>query len=134
MKRSRWIAAAWVAGLTVPAMLATLFVVGCCILPFHGLLHKVMPLCEIASHVMRGHDDHDHHRDDGPVPVPQKQDPVKQIVKFLRPLPTQPITANLTAESPAATPAAYRSFITLGAIRCDDDVGTRLARLDTLRI
>lgn len=134
MKRSRWVAGAWIAGVTIPAMLATVFLIGCCVLPFHGLLHKVMPLCEIASHVMRGDHDDDHHHDDGPAPVPQKQEPVKHVVKFLRPLPVQPIIAALTAESPAATPAAYRSFITLGATRCDDDVGARLARLDILRV
>src|SRR5438105_15198488 len=30
------IAAAWIAGTTIPLLAATIFVFGCCVLPFHG--------------------------------------------------------------------------------------------------
>ena len=134
MKRSKWIAAAWVAGVTIPAFMATLFLVGCCVLPFHGLIHKVMPLCQIAAHVMRGEHGDDHDHDAQTAPVPQKQEPVKRIVKFLRPMGIAPISGLPVLSTAATTPAAYRSFITLGAARCDDDVGARLASLAIFRI
>ena len=135
MTRTKWVAAAWIAGVTVPAALATVFIVGCCVLPFHGLLHKVMPLCHIATHVLHGDADDDHHdHDTQTAPVPPKQEPVKQAIKFLRPLPQTIFSASVVAETPATTPAAYRSFVTLGAARCDDDVGRRLASLTFLRV
>jgi len=135
MQSSKWIAAAWIAGVTVPALAATVFLVGCCVLPFHGLIHKVMPLCEIAAHMMRGEHGQDHHHDAQPVPVPEKQEPVKRLVKLLLPVQNSAaMTVDVPSPSPATTPAAYRSFITLGAARCDDDVGGRLASLNILRI
>lgn len=134
MKRSRWVAALWIAGITVPALAATVYLIGCCVLPFHGLIHRVMPLCEIAAHVMRGEQGDDHHHDAQTAPLPEKHEPATRVVKFLRPTGITPPAVVLVASSPATTPAAYRSFITLGAARCDDDVGSRLANLDTLRI
>jgi hypothetical protein len=135
MKRSKWIAAAWVVGFTIPALTATVFLIGCCMLPFHGVIHKIMPLCQIAAHVMRGeHGDDDHHHSAQTAPLPEKREPVKRVLKFLRPVGLAPTAAVLVSLSPATTPTAYRSFITLGAARCDDDVGNRLANLDTLRI
>jgi hypothetical protein len=134
MKRSKWIAAVWIAAITIPALAASVFLIGCCALPFHGVIHKVMPLCEIAAHVMRGELGDDHHHDSQTPPLPEKRDPANRTVKFLRPTGITPPAVVLVASSPATTPAAYRSFITLGAARCDDDVGARLATLDTLRI
>ena len=135
MARRKFVAAAWIAGVTVPAALATLFLVGCCVLPFHGLIHKVMPLCHIATHLLHGGADDDHHdHDPQTAPVPQKQEPVKQAIKFLRPLPFPSNVATLVSQTPSTTPAAYRSFVTLGAARCDDDVGRRLAALTFLRV
>jgi hypothetical protein len=135
MKRSKCIAAAWVAGITVPALAASVLLIGCCMLPFHGVIHKMMPLCKMAAHVMRGeHGDDDHHHDAQTAPLPKKQEPAKRVVKFLRPVGFAPTAVVLVSPSRATTPTAYRSFITLGAARCDDDVGRRLANLDTLRI
>jgi hypothetical protein len=34
------IAAAWIAGTTVPLLAAVVFVFGCCVLPFHGYIHR----------------------------------------------------------------------------------------------
>ena len=131
----RWkrTAAIWVAAMTLPAIVATVFLVGCCVLPFHGLIHKVMPLCEMAANVMRGADHHDHDSTQ-PAPVPEKQQPAKHLGKMLVPIGNAGPALNVLGDTPATTPAAYRSFMTLGAVRCDDDVGRRLAALDTLRI
>jgi hypothetical protein len=40
MKR-RLIAAIWVTGATVPLLLAAVFLVGCCVLPFYQVAHKL---------------------------------------------------------------------------------------------
>lgn len=123
MKR-HLIAAVWVAGAIVPLLMATVFVVGCCVLPFHGVVHKVMPLCDMAVSVMGGDmAGHDHGHDATPAPAREKQEPVKRVAMEM------PGTFRLDAETGtahAAAPtasAAYRSFISLGAVRCDRDVG-----------
>lgn len=124
MKR-RVVAAVWITGATVPFLLATLFLVGCCALPFHGVMHKLMPLCEMAASVMRGdHAEHGHEHDAlPPEPAREKQEPVRRIATevpdafhFLA------TTASERVVAPTAA-TAYRSFITLGAVRCDRDVG-----------
>ena len=125
MKR-RLVAAFWVTGATVPVLLATAFLVGCCVLPFHAVMHKLMPLCEMAASVMRGdtHAEHEHDHDAvPPAPARDKQEPVKRIVTEV---PDAFRLAAVTATQPAIAPTAatsYRSFITLGAMRCDRDVG-----------
>ena len=117
MKRSL-VAAAWIAGATVPLLMATVFIFGCCVLPFHQVVHKLMPVCDFAAGLMRG----DHHAGhDDATPPPEK--PVKRLVTRV------PAVFRLAAASPAprllppAPAVSYRSFITLGATRCDRDVG-----------
>ena len=125
MKR-RLVAAFWVTGATVPVLLATAFLVGCCVLPFHGEMHKLMPLCEMAANVMRGdnHADHEHDHDAvPPAPAREKQEPVKRIATEVPDaFRLAAMTATTRAIAPTAT-TAYRSFITLVAMRCDRDVG-----------
>ena len=47
--RRRFVAAAWIAGATVPLLMATVFIVGCCVLPFHDVMHRLMPVCAMAE-------------------------------------------------------------------------------------
>src|SRR5687768_18475791 len=77
MRRSV-IAAVWIAGATVPLLLATVFLVGCCVLPFHGVMHRLMPVCVMAMNAMRGHDDVQ-----SQVPAREKQEPAKRIAVTL---------------------------------------------------
>lgn len=128
----RLIAALWIAGATIPLLAATLFVIGCCALPFHGVMHKVMPVCRMAIDAFRI----DVSKADGAehpaAPAREKQEPVKialQRVPSVRLL----TTAVAPAATALASPAAYRSFITLGAIRCDRDIGLHLL-VDNFRI
>jgi hypothetical protein len=105
--------------------MATVFLVGCCVLPFHGVMHKLMPLCDLAANVIRGdHAADDHHHDaTPPSPSRDRQEPVKRIATEV---PGIFRLAVLADAERAATPTAatgYRSFITLGAVRCDRDVG-----------
>jgi hypothetical protein len=120
------IAAAWVVGATVPLFIAVVFVFGCCVLPFHAYIHKAMPLCQVAMGVISGqHTDH-HDGAHQPLPARAKQEPVKRIATDV---PRSFQLAALSAVHRAVTPAgmsAYRSFISLGALRCDQDVGLHL--------
>lgn len=131
MKR-RLIAAAWIGGATVPLFLGTVFIVGCCVFPFHRVMHKLMPICHFAASIMRG-DAHDDHDPAAATPARQKQEPVKRIAteaaNTLR-FSTVMIAQRLT--SPVAS-TAFRSFITLGAVRCDCDVGLH-GLVETFRI
>jgi hypothetical protein len=122
MKR-RAVAALWITGATVPLLMATVLVVGCCALPFHHVVHKLMPICDMALSVMRGGSD----ADAVPAsPSREKQEPVKRIAtevphafRLARVMTESGVTA-------AAMATSYRSFITLGAMRCDRDVGLHL--------
>ncbi len=100
--------------------MATVFVVGCCVLPFHNVVHKLMPVCEMAMNVIRGDAPEEHEHD--AAPAREKQEPVQRIATTL---PNVFRLATSTAERTLvhATTAGYRSFITLGAMRCDRDVG-----------
>src|SRR4029077_14927934 len=118
------IAAAWIAGATVPLLVSVVFLFGCCVLPFHAYIHKAMPLCSLAVGFLSGeHAGHHHGGAQQPLPAREKQEPVKRVATDL------PRSFHLSAASPARpTPAtidasAYRSFISFGALRCDQDVG-----------
>ena len=119
---------AWVAGATVPAALSAVFVFGCCVLPFHRVIHRALPLCRIALPLITGGDDKP-----SSTPAPERREPSKRIVSVaphsFRFLFTP---AALPAPAPTAS-TAYRSFIAHGAVRCDRDVGLHLL-VSTLRI
>jgi hypothetical protein len=96
-----------VAGTAVPALLAAARAFGCCALPFH--------LCRLAAM-------------HGAAPQQQPASPVhapKTLRVDVRIVPlaglTMPPAHGVTLPPPRA--AAYRSFISLGAVRCDRDVG-----------
>lgn len=131
MKRAT-IIAAWLLGTTVPALLAFVFFFGCCVLPFHHAMHHLMPLCELAEHVLGpGHDETGEHHDVTPATERQQAPLVATTLVTARTfgaLIVQP------GRGLAASAIGYRSFISLGAMRCDADVGSRLLLLDTFRI
>ena len=124
MKR-KVIATLWITGSAVPLLAAAAFVVGCCVLPFHRVMHQLMPLCDMAAAVMRGdhHDDGHDHESEPVTPARQKEEPAKRLATVF-PQATSTLTS-VRLERPAAprSETAYRSFISLGAIRCDQDVG-----------
>ena len=119
--RRRMIAAVWVTGATVPLLLATVFLVGCCVLPFHHIAHKLMPICDLAANLIRG--DHTAHDAVPPAPARDKQEPVKRIATEVPNVFRLTAIAAATRELAPAATTGYRSFITLGAVRCDQDVG-----------
>jgi hypothetical protein len=122
MKRTA-IAAAWLLGATFPLLGAIVFVFGCCALPFHSVIHKVMPVCRLALDVIRGEQANEAQQQ---APAREKQEPAKRIATSV---PRAVQLAALAAERRAAIAgdaSAYRSFISLGAVRCDRDVGLYL--------
>jgi hypothetical protein len=124
MMRRTVIAAAWLFGATVPLLAAVVFYFGCCVLPFHAYLHKAMPLCHVAIELMSG--GHQHDGAQQPVPAREKQEPVKRIATSVpRAFQLAAVAAVHRASSPIDA-SAYRSFISLGALRCDQDVGLNL--------
>jgi hypothetical protein len=125
MKR-RLIAAAWIAGATVPLLMAAVFLVGCCVLPFHGVMHKLMPICEMAASVIRGdHAGHDDHEHDAvpPAPAREKQEPVQRMASEVPYAFRLAVTSAETRVTAPTSTMSYRSRISLGAVRCDRDVG-----------
>ena len=102
----------------VPALVATVWLFGCCVLPFHQTLHRIVPLCRLAIGLA-----HSERSDQQPSTAPQgKQRPARRLMTEV----TGTFSVSLVPESSplvTSSPAAYRSFITLGAIRCDRDVG-----------
>jgi hypothetical protein len=117
------IAAAWIFGATVPLLAAVVFVFGCCVLPFHAYIHKAIPLCHLAMEVITGD-----HRDGAqqPLPARARQEPVKRIPTDVpRSFQFAAISSVHRSAMPLDT-TAYRSFISLGALRCDQDVGLHL--------
>jgi len=128
----RFVAAAWIAGATVPLLMGTVFVFGCCVLPFHQVVHQLMPLCEMATDVMRGEHEHDAPPQ---TPAREKEEPRArgQVAEGrAQKIVVSPALCPLRSALPRAS-ASYRSFITLGAVRCDQDVGLNVL-VDTFRI
>ena len=135
MKRRRIVVLTWLAATAVPVALAVVLI-GCCALPFHGLVHRLLPLCDMAEVALTAHHHGDHHEHEQPAAPPaQKQDGQEgpRLAWKSEARGTFFVTvAAVAARVPQAV--AYRSQTAPGAFRCDDDVGTRLALLDTLRI
>ena len=135
MKRPRALVLTWLLASTVPLVLAVMLI-GCCALPLHGLVHKLLPLCQIAEQALTAHHHGDEGHDHPSTPAPQKQDQQDGPRLVWKSEPRSSIQAALTSWSLRELPqsVAHRSQTAPGAFRCDDDVGTRLALLDTLRI
>lgn len=136
--KRRLTATLWIAGASLPAVAGAVFLVGCCVLPFHGVLHKLMPLCEAAATLVAGHHADGAHHDGHPAEPAGKSEKDGGVPQRIA---AQPLARAIFAAAlpPAglnsfASATRYRSQISLGATRCDDDVGQHLALLDTLRI
>ena len=123
------------AGFAIPSGLAAIFVFGCCILPFHKYLHGAMPLCHLASEMLTGHHDGDEHDSDHPVTPP----PSRERLVFASPSIETFVPARLFLTTDGirqrldTARSDRRSFISLGAVRCENDVGLHLL-LATFRV
>ena len=132
------IAAAWLVATTVPLLVAIVFTFGCCVLPFHHVLHR-LPLCHVAAellHAAHGEGDADSAGHHSATPAPSKQQvPGPQLVTTLTSRPAFGSAAAVAAMRRATlSSAGHRNVITLGALRCDQDVGLHIVLLATFRI
>jgi hypothetical protein len=133
MRRARLLAVGWLlSGVLVPVA-AVMTILGCCELPFHALVHRAMPLCEMAATALAHHGS-DEHAPAAPAPSPPDAKPTMDRAWRApeRPSTTAPLALAATLPPPAAR-SPLRT-LPIGAFRCDDDVGTRLACVETLRL
>ena len=134
MKRTI-IAAAWLAGTTIPLALSAIFVFGCCVLPFHKALHHALPLCHIAEHMLHA-DHHDGEDDHHPVPTPTQKQQVSgpSLFTILAAKRSADRSDSFALSQPRYSPVSHRTYISLGALRCDQDVGLQRLLIETYRI
>lgn len=118
--RRQIVAVLWISGATVPLLMATVFILGCCVLPFHGVVHKLMPLCHTAAQMIAGGDEEE---GQSTVPARPREEPAKRVVIKITQTFQLAVTSASQQLAMTSSPSAHRSFITLGAIRCDQDVG-----------
>ena len=131
IRRRGWFAAWLLAGTALPAV-AAVAIFGCCQLPFHGLIHRVMPLCEVAEHLLAHH-----HDEESPATPPPVQTDTRSSVARLASMPLHAFTAPMLLVASMGGPIGRSSVVggrPIGAFRCDDDVGDRLAAISTLRL
>jgi hypothetical protein len=115
---------------TAPALLTAAVLFGCCVLPFHREIHRVVPLCHIAAKVLP-----DKAPRESPSPAPPPRDePQKRFAATATARVALYAAVRVLEVEITAIPSAHRSLITLGAVRCDEDVGLRLMLLATLLI
>jgi hypothetical protein len=120
--RRTLIAVTWIAGTTVPLLMAVTFIFGCCVLPFHRFIHRAMPFCSMAAGMLAG----EHHQP-ASLPSHEKQQPAKRIASELPAGARTTVTVLVSAlRLRQWNAASHRSFISLGATRCDQDVGLHL--------
>lgn len=102
-----------IAGTVVPALVATVWLFGCCVLPFHRVMHGIAPLCHMAM---------SQRSSDQTTTVPAPTQSAQRLDSELTQRLSFPATSRSSSLA-SSTPAAHRSYIALGALRCDRDVG-----------
>ena len=134
MKRTRLLAVGWLlSGVLVPVA-ALMVILGCCELPFHALVHRAMPLCEMAATALADHHCGDEHAPAAPAPSrPDAKPTMDRAWRAPERASTNPPLALAATLPPPAAQPSLRT-LPIGALRCDDDVGTRLACVETLRL
>ncbi len=113
----------WLAGLVctiavIPAVLLSVALFGCCVLPFHRIVHRYLPMCGGIVKLWTG----ESHREAAPAKIVPGKAPAPLIVAAR-------IAALISARVDAIVPPPslrFRDRIAHGALRCDDDVGLLL--------
>lgn len=133
MNRTRLLAICWLLSGALVPVAAVMVILGCCELPFHALVHRAMPLCNMAAMTLVHHG-----TDDAPAaPAPSRPDAKPTMDRGWRAperaAPNAPLVLAATLPPSLAARHTLRTQ-PIGAFRCDDDVGTRLACVETLRL
>jgi hypothetical protein len=133
MMRRRWLTVAWLVGGSLLPAAAAVAIFGCCHLPFHGLVHRVLPLCQLATEALAHH----HEGERPAIPAPSRPDQQPLSERAWRAPERTSLTQSLRVTSmvpPLVPGQPPRRWLPAGAFRCDDDVGSRLAFVETLRL
>lgn len=134
MKRTKLLAICWLLSGALVPVAAVMVILGCCDLPFHALVHRAMPLCDMAATALAHHGDN---HDAPAAPAPSRPDAKPTMDRGWRAperaATNAPLVLAATLPPPLAAGHSLRSQ-PIGAFRCDDDVGTRLAFVATLRL
>lgn len=108
-------------------LLAALLIFGCCVLPFHKVVHAVVPLCHGAAELVAGTASGEP-VDGAPASTPEAKRPLEMFKAIVRGHSTagaMAVLADLVAQSTALHRLAPRNAMSLGALRVDDDVGAQ---------
>jgi hypothetical protein len=120
MNRDGWIRivlAVWITGSVLPLALSMLFTFGCCVLPFHQLLHRYVPACHITRILLEPS------RDQGRKQLLPRSSNADAVAAT--PAPQAAIAALFERRSRPSPPRRARDLMSLGAIRCESDVGSQ---------
>jgi hypothetical protein len=117
------IATAWLLGTFIGVTAMAVFLFGCCVLPFHATLHRMLPICKYAAGILSGG------QHSAPA-TPASSAPSKAPPAFAKGLPAKAVAHDvrqiaeqfLLARSPY-NQRALRNLRSLGALRVDDDIG-----------
>lgn len=134
VKRTRLLAICWLLSAALVPAAAVMVILGCCELPFHALVHRAMPLCDMAATALAHHGGSNEHAPAAPAPSRPDAKPTMDGAWRApeRPSTNAPLALAATLPPPAAQPSLRT--LPIGAFRCDDDIGTRLAFVETLRL
>jgi len=112
--------AAALLGASLSATALSVFLFGCCVLPFHRYVHRIMPLCGGIVRAL-GHNA----TEDATPPATQ---PTRRPTVAKAVAPHAPASVDVRVSRLASTPppASLRNIVSLGALRCDNDVGLHL--------
>lgn len=115
--RVKVLAAVMLTGSAIAA-LAAAFIFSCCVLPFHREIHSVVPLCHVAKAMTS---DAGQPSDDPGRPAEKQRDDHRSLTRSTLSSGIPDVSAvNVSGLRGSASRRAYRS---LGAMRCDSDVG-----------
>ena len=113
------IATTWLIGGCIGAIAIVVFLFGCCVLPFHGVMHRALPICShVAGILSGGHDSR--------TPATPAQSKIQPTLAKVLPADVVAQTVQQTSERvslAAHNEQAARNLCTLGSLRVDDDIG-----------
>jgi len=115
------LAAALTLAFTLPALVGSAWIFGCCVLPFHRSMHQALPLCHMAAAASGGESSRQ-----PPSTAPREREQRVAVRAELTPAPHAVAPRARQSRIVAASRIDYRSFISLGATRCDRDVGLQI--------
>jgi hypothetical protein len=114
------IATTWLIGGCIGVIVIVVFLFGCCVLPFHATIHRVLPICTQVAGMLSG----GHASRTPATPAQSKIQPTiaKVLLAKAATLDRGLALPRLVVRS-AHEDRAHRNRVSLGALRVDDDIG-----------